>query len=125
MSDFNKVLAPQGPPGKCRFCGDFQGPMIDTYVDDPIYGGRIYICGPTLDRPGCLGTMARLFGWRPVEEVSELTEEIDRLVALVDQLEQGETVTISRRQFEALTAGRQGMWDGPLQVESEGVLRAG
>jgi hypothetical protein len=52
--------------------------MVDTGTDD-IRGDRLYICGPSETRPGCLGQFARAFGWEGPERLVELAQTIDVL----------------------------------------------
>ena len=102
MSDFRSVAHPPTSPMKCRFCGDFQGPMVDTYCDDVIFGGRIYICGPTDKRPGCIGQMAQLYGYSHPSDIALLNDRIEELQASLDRLSSEKQVTIPFSEFRQL-----------------------
>lgn len=54
--------------------------MVDTGTDE-MHGDRIYICGPTEDRPGCLGQFARAFGWAPPDDMRGMLTRIEDLEA--------------------------------------------
>ena len=98
MSDFYKAENPQFP---CYFCGDFQGPMVDTKVSDPVKG-RVYVCGPTESRAGCLGNMAHLFGMLSNAEVSELQSKIATLQTELFEEREQKTVTIPLSIYQSL-----------------------
>lgn len=71
-------------PTTCRFCGDHEGPFIDSGVDDDGYG-HIWICAPNEHRSGCLGTMAAAAGYVDPGEAQRLRDEIEELRASMDQ----------------------------------------
>lgn len=96
MSDFRKLEHSQI---RCRFCGEFEGPFVDTYIDDMVFGGRIVICGPTADRPGCLGNMVQLFDYRSREYVHELKNELAVAHLQIKDLEARKTVTMPLSEF--------------------------
>lgn len=117
MSDFRVTQHPELSPTKCRFCATVEGPMIDTYVDDPIYGGRVYICGPIEGvRPGCVGNIAHAFGYRSQADYAALEQKIEQLLEKVKTLQEKKTVTLSVRDFlNSYTTGN-GNYDYTLLI---------
>ena len=102
MPDFNLVAQPSASPTKCRFCGDFAGPMIDTRVDDPVYG-RIYICAPTEQRTGCVGQIAQMCGLRSSADVDLLAAQVEDLQGRLDDLMRAKgTITLTWDEFIGL-----------------------
>jgi len=61
MPEFRLAERADRSPTRCYFCGDHEGPFIDTFTDDNVVGA-VWICAPNEERPGCLGQMARLAG---------------------------------------------------------------
>jgi len=112
MAEFRLTHTPSISPTQCFFCEEFVGPFIDSHVDLPGFG-RVYICAPREDKPGCLGQMAILAGYveeaiplRLQELVQDLQIEIQELKLENDDLKQLEQlVAITRKRAERVYTG--------------------
>jgi len=108
MSEFNLVQTPPRGPTTCFFCGEFEGPFIDTYVD-AIAHGAIYICAPNEKRPGCLGQMATLAGFLNSFEKARLEARLAQAEQTVADLKQMVSSMDEVKQLRALFEGGRGI----------------
>jgi len=107
MAEFRLTSTPEVSPTKCFICEEFVGPFVDTYIELPGYG-RVYICAPNDQRPGCLGQMATLTGYvdekipiRLNELVVELKSEVKELTIENEELRQlDQLITVTRKRTE-------------------------
>lgn len=90
----------RAPFNKCYLCGSFDGPFIDTFVDQ--FGhGAVFICAPRYDpttgeeeKTGCLGQMAKHAGYCSRYEVQLLHELLGEMQSKITELESRETQLI-------------------------------
>lgn len=93
MSEFNLVEKATVSPTRCYFCMEFNGPFIDTYVDAP--DGHIYICGPTNDRPGCVGQMIAKFGGLSISDADKLRKQLAESQEQIKELERTQRIEVN------------------------------
>lgn len=91
MAEYVRQDNPQVSPKHCYFCGNFEGPFINTFTSDSA-GRIILICAPNDQREaGCAGQIAVAAGGCGPEGIAVYEEQLatgDEIIAgLREELE--------------------------------------
>lgn len=116
--EFLTVDRPIFAPRTCQVCGLPDGPLVDTLVEKPVTGDRVYLCRR------CVFDAARVMGCLIPEQRAELEHELDKALSLVSALkdeiaEEQQRRVVPLHEVIALVASQQQPTiTGPAQAAS-------
>lgn len=128
--EFNLVqTTTRAPFNRCYLCDDHLGPFVDCFKDQHGHGA-VYVCAPIYDanaklqRPGCVGQMAKLAGMLYRHESFDQAAKITELQARVTELMTTQRVEMTFGNFLELAEKYQQQLDDEKPKEPQPKLKA-